>query len=96
MDSKLTNEDLAHFTEGLTRRLNKAEAEVLKVALEEVKGRTFTTVRRLKDSITGDRHDMEVEMTVTGVRLGYDSDIILICNYTHPFTRKTIEAEHSP
>ncbi len=28
MESKLTNEDLAHFTEGLTRRLNKAEAEV--------------------------------------------------------------------
>jgi hypothetical protein len=96
MESKLTNEDLAHFTEGLTRRLNKAEAEVLKTALEEVKGRTFTTARRLKDPITGDRHDMEVEMTVTGVRLGYDSDIILICNYTHPFTRKTIEAEHSP
>jgi hypothetical protein len=59
----------------------------------EVVGQTVRIQRNLKDPISGDRHEVELEATITGLRWSYDDDMLMVVTYTHPFTGKVAETE---
>ena len=74
--------ELAAFRDALRR---KHEAEVV--------GQTVLIQRTLKDPISGDKHKMELEATITGLRWSYEDEMELKVTYTHPFTGKAVETE---
>ena len=74
--------ELAAFRDGLRR---KHEAEVV--------GQTVLIQRTLKDPVSGDRHEVDLEAAITGLRWSYEDDMLMVVTYTHPFTGKVIETE---
>ena len=56
-------------------------------------GQTVLIQRTLKDPISGDKHDVEIEATITGLRWTYEDDVLMVVTYTHPFTGKVAETE---
>jgi hypothetical protein len=74
--------ELAAFRDALRQ---KHEAEVV--------GQTVLIQRTLKDPVSGDRHEVDLEATITGLRWTYDDDMLMVVTYTHPFTGKVAETE---
>ena len=56
-------------------------------------GQTVTIKRTLKDPVSGDRHEVDLEATIKGLRWTYDDDMLMVVTYTHPFTGKVAETE---
>jgi hypothetical protein len=59
----------------------------------EVVGQTVLIQRTLKDPVSGDRHEVDLEATITGLRWSYEDDMLMVVTYTHPFTGKVAETE---
>jgi len=59
----------------------------------ELVGQTVTIKRTVKDPVSGDRHEVDLEATITGLRWTYDDDMLMVVTYTHPFTGKVAETE---
>jgi hypothetical protein len=56
-------------------------------------GQTVTIKRTLKDPVSGDRHEVDLEATIKGLRWSYEDDVLMAVTYTHPFTGKVAETE---
>jgi len=56
-------------------------------------GQTVSITRTLKDPISGDRQEVTLEATITGLRWTYEDDVLMVVTYTHPFTGKVAETE---
>ena len=89
----LTHAQLETQIENIHNALVAAK-QVIRTQLEaSLVGQTVTIKRNLKDPVSGDRHEVDLEATIKGLRWTYDDDMLMVVTYTHPFTGKVTETE---
>jgi len=89
----LTRDQLETQIENIHNALVAAKRVIRTQTEEGLVGQTVTIKRTLKDPVSGDRHEVELEATITGLRWTYDDDMLMVVTYTHPFTGKVAETE---
>ena len=89
----LTRDQLETQIENIHNALVAAKRAVRTQFEAGLVGQTVLIQRTLKDPISGDKHDVEIEATITGLRWTYEDEMELKVTYTHPFTGKVIETE---
>ena len=89
----LTRDQLETQLENIHNALVAAKQAIRTQFETGLVGQTVSIQRTLKDPISGDRHEMEIEATITGLRWSYDDEMELKVTYTHPFTGKAVESE---
>jgi hypothetical protein len=89
----LTHAQLETQIENIHNALVAAK-QVIRTQFEaSLVGQTVTIKRNLKDPVSGDRHEVDLEATIKGLRWTYDDDMLMVVTYTHPFTGKVTETE---
>jgi len=89
----LTRDQLETQIENIHNALVAAK-RVIRTQTEEVLvGQTVTIKRTLKDPVSGDRHEVDLEATIKGLRWTYDDDMLMVVTYAHSFTGKVAETE---
>jgi hypothetical protein len=91
--AQLTRDQLTTQTENIHNALVAAKRVIRTQTEEGLVGQTVTIKRNLKDPVSGDRHEVDLEATITGLRWTYDDDMLMVVTYTHPFTGKVAETE---
>ncbi len=91
--AQLTRDQLETQLENIHNALFAAKQAIQTQFEAGLVGQTVTIQRTLKDPISGDKHKMELEATITGLRWSYDDEMELKVTYTHPFTGKSVETE---
>jgi hypothetical protein len=91
--AQLTRDQLETQQENIHNALVAAKRAIRTQFEEGLVGQTVLIRRTLKDPISGDKHDVEIEATITGLRWTYEDEMELKVTYTHPFTGKAIETE---
>jgi hypothetical protein len=91
--TQLTRDQLETQQENIHNALVAAKRAIRTQFEAGLVGQTVSIQRTLKDPISGDRHEMEIEATITGLRWSYEDEMELKVTYTHPFTGKVIETE---
>jgi hypothetical protein len=89
----LTRDQLETQIENIHNALVAAKRVIRTQTEEGLVGQTVTIKRTLKDPVSGDRHEVDLEATITGLRWTYDDDMLMKVTYTHPFTGKVAETE---
>ena len=89
----LTRDQLTTQTENIHNALVAAKRAIRTQTEEGLVGQTVTIKRTLKDPVSGDRHEVDLEATIKGLRWTYDDDMLMVVTYTHPFTGKVAETE---
>jgi hypothetical protein len=91
--AQLTRDQLTTQTENIHNALVAAKRVIRTQTEEGLVGQTVTIKRNLKDPVSGDRHEVDLEATIKGLRWTYDDDMLMVVTYTHPFTGKVAETE---
>ncbi len=91
--AQLTRDQLETQQENIHNALVAAKRAIRTQFEAGLVGQTVLIRRTLKDPISGDKHDVEIEATITGLRWTYEDEMELKVTYTHPFTGKAIETE---
>ncbi len=91
--AQLTRDQLETQQENIHNALVAAKRAIRTQFEAGLVGQTVLIQRTLKDPISGDKHDVEIEATITGLRWTYEDEMELKVTYTHPFTGKAIETE---
>lgn len=91
--TQLTRDQLETQQENIHNALVVAKRAIRTQFEAGLVGQTVSIQRTLKDPISGDKHDVELEATITGLRWSYEDEMELKVTYTHPFTGKVIETE---
>ncbi len=91
--AQLTRDQLEIQQENIHNALVAAKRAIRTQFEAGLVGQTVLIRRTLKDPISGDKHDVEIEATITGLRWTYEDEMELKVTYTHPFTGKAIESE---
>ena len=89
----LTRDQLETQIENIHNALVAAKRVIRTQTEEGLVGQTVTIKRTLKDPVSGDRHEVDLEATIKGLRWTYDDDMLMVVTYTHPFTGKAVETE---
>jgi hypothetical protein len=89
----LTRDQLETQIENIHNALVAAKRSIRTQTEEGLVGQTVTIKRTLKDPVSGDRHEVDLEATIKGLRWTYDDDMLMVVTYTHPFTGKVAETE---
>jgi hypothetical protein len=89
----LTHAQLETQQENIHNALVAAKRVIRTQTEEGLVGQTVTIKRNLKDPVSGDRHEVDLEATIKGLRWTYDDDMLMVVTYTHPFTGKVAETE---
>ena len=89
----LTRDQLETQIENIHNALVAAKRVIRTQTEEGLVGQTVTIKRTLKDPVSGDRHEVDLEATIKGLRWTYDDDMLMVVTYTHPFTGKVAETE---
>ena len=90
--AQLTRDQLTSQTENIHNALVAAKQAIRTQFEAGLVGQTVSIQRTLKDPISGDKHKMELEATITGLRWSYEDEMELKVTYTHPFTGEEILA----
>jgi hypothetical protein len=88
--AQLTRDQLETQQENIHNALVAAKRAIRTQFEEGLVGQTVLIRRTLKDPISGDKHDVEIEATITGLRWTYEDEMELKVAYTHPFTGEEI------
>jgi len=91
--AQLTRDQLETQQENIHNALVAAKRAIRTQFEAGLVGQTVLIQRTLKDPISGDKHDVEIEATITGLRWTYEDEMELKVTYTHPFTGKAVETE---
>jgi hypothetical protein len=91
--AQLTRDQLETQIENIHNALVAAKRVIRTQTEEGLVGQTVTIKRTLKDPVSGDRHEVDLEATIKGLRWTYDDDMLMVVTYTHPFTGKAAETE---
>jgi hypothetical protein len=91
--AQLTRDQLETRLADIHTELRVARESLLLKHQLQVKGQTVRIKRNLKDPISGDRHEVDLEATIKGLRWTYEDDMLMVVTYTHPFTGKVAETE---
>ena len=89
----LTRDQLETQIENIHNALVAAKRVIRTQTEEGLVGQTVTIKRTLKDPVSGDRHEVDLEATIKSLRWTYDDDMLMVVTYTHPFTGKVAETE---
>jgi hypothetical protein len=89
----LTRDQLETQIENIHNALVAAKRVIRTQTEEGLVGQTVTIKRTLKDPVSGDRHEVDLEATIKGLRWTYDDDMLMVVTYTHPFTGNVAETE---
>jgi len=89
----LTRDQLETQIENIHNALVAAKRVIRTQTEDGLVGQTVTIKRTLKDPVSGDRHEVDLEATIKGLRWTYDDDMLMVVTYTHPFTGKVAETE---
>jgi hypothetical protein len=89
--AQLTRDQLETQQENIHNALVAAKRAIRTQFEAGLVGQTVLIQRTLKDPISGDKHDVELEATITGLRWTYEDEMELKVTYAHPFTGKVIE-----
>ena len=91
--AQLTRDQLETHLTDIHSALREAK-RVIRTQIEEgLVGQTVSIKRTLKDPVSGDRHEVDLEAAITGLRWSYEDDMLMVVTYTHPFTGKVAETE---
>jgi hypothetical protein len=91
--AQLTRDQLTTQIENIHNALVAAKRAIRTQSEAELVGQTVTIKRTLKDPVSGDRHEVDLEATIKGLRWTYDDDMLMVVTYTHPFTGNVAETE---
>ena len=91
--AQLTRDQLTTQTENIHNALVAAKRAIRTQSEAELVGQTVRIQRTLKDPISGDRHEVDLEATIKGLRWTYDDEMLMVVTYTHPFTGNVTETE---
>jgi hypothetical protein len=91
--AQLTRDQLETQTENIHNALVAAKRVIRTQTEEGLVGQTVTIKRTLKDPVSGDRHEVDLEATIKGLRWTYDDEMLMVVTYTHPFTGNVAETE---
>jgi hypothetical protein len=72
-------------------RLLAAQERVVEETVAPLRGRTRKIVRSFKEREAAGVVDFEVEVTITGGRIGYDDEFLLVGTLVHPVSGKLVE-----
>ena len=89
--AQLTRDQLETQLENIHNALVAAKRAIRTQFEADLVGQTVSIQRTLKDPISGDKHDVELEATITGLRWTYEDEMELKVTSAHPFTGKVIE-----
>ncbi len=88
--TQLTHDDRLR---AIHNELHALRLDLLRKHEAPLVGQTVSITRTLKDPISGDRQEVTLEATITGLRWTYEDDVLMVVTYTHPFTGKVTETE---
>jgi len=88
--AQLTRDQLETQIENIHNALVAAKRVIRTQTEEGLVGQTVSIQRTLKDPVSGDRHEVDLEATIKGLRWTYDDDMLMVVTYTHPFTGEEI------
>ena len=91
--TQITRDEIETTLTTIHRNLDEARKKIREAAAEGLVGRTVTISRDLKNPATGEREWTEVVATVKGLRWTYEDDMLMVVEYTHPFTGAVKETE---
>lgn len=91
--AQLTRDQLTTQTENIHNALVAAKRVILTQTEEGLVGQSVRIQRKLKDPISGDRHLMDLDAEIKGLRWTYDDEMLMVVTYTHPFTGNVAETE---
>ena len=91
--AQLTREQLRTQTDNIHNALRDAKRAIRTQIEEGLVGQTVRIQRNLKDPISGDRHLMDLDAEIKGLRWTYDDEMLMVVTYTHPFTGNVAETE---
>lgn len=91
--AQLTRDQLETQLENIHNAVVAAKRVIRTQTEEGLVGQTVTIKRTLKDPISGDKHDVELEAAIKGLRWTYEDEMLMVVTYTHPFTGKVAETE---
>ena len=87
----ITKSELETVGEQWYDRLFAAQDRAVEETVAPLRGRTRKIVRPFKERETAGVVDFEVEVTITGGRIGYDDELILVGTFVHPVSGKLVE-----
>lgn len=87
----ITKGELETVGEQWYDRLLAAQERVVEETVAPLRGRTRKIVRSFKEREGMGVVDIEVEVTITGGRIGYDDELLLVGTYVHPVSGKLVE-----
>ena len=91
--AQLTRDQLETQQENIHNALVAAKRAIRTQSEAELVGQTVRIQRTLKDPISGDRHLMDLDAAIKGLRWTYDDEMLMVVTYTHPFTGNVAETE---
>ena len=93
--SVISHQDLEPIQSSFRQRLWAAQEAICNEIVAGFEGRQVLIERKFKGT-DGEFHLHEVAMAVTGARIGYDDELVLIGTYAHPVNGRVQETEHTP
>ena len=93
--SIISRQDLEPIQESFRERLWAAQDSICKEIVAGLEGRQIMIGRKFKGTDEEFRLH-EVAMSVTGARIGYDDELVLIGTYAHPVNGRLQETEFTP
>ena len=93
--SIISHQDLEPLQESFRERLFALQETLCKEIVDGLEGRQIMIGRKFKGT-DGEFGLHEVAMSVTGARIGYDDELVLIGTYAHPVNGRLQETEFTP
>lgn len=90
--SIISRQDLEPIQSGFRQRLWAVQEALCKEIVAGLEGRQVLIERKFKGT-DGEFALHEVAMAVTGARIGYDDELVLIGTYAHPVNGRLVETE---
>ena len=82
--------------ESFNDRANSMMDQLIEETIAPLRGRTVTTIRKLKEPVTGEFKEHTVTVTIEGGHLDYDGGLVLVGTYPHPFSGKPVGTDVNP
>lgn len=82
--------------ESFNELANTTMDRIIEETVAPLRGRTVQTIRKFKETLTGEFKEHTVTVVIEGGHLDYDGGLVLFGTYLHPFSGKPVITDVNP
>ena len=75
---------------------NATMERIIEETVAPLRGRTVQTIRKFKETLTGEFKEHTVTVVIDGARIDYDGGLVLTGTYLHPLSGKPVSTDVNP